>query len=73
MTKITLEDDTTGEKVVLTFTPTDTELQNGQKMHTIDLDCQTNIDDIKESATPMFKSAMFILLNAFGLSKQKEK
>lgn len=68
MTTITLHDDTTGEKVVLRFVPTE-----GSDVHHIDLDMITDMEEIKEKSTPMFKTCMFKLLHAFGLAKQKTK
>ncbi len=67
MTTITLEDDTTKEKIVLRFVPTE-----GSEVHHIDVEMITDMEEIKAKATPMFKTAMFNLFHAFGLAKQKE-
>ena len=66
MTTITLHDDTTDEKVVLRFVPTE-----GSDVHHIDVDMITDMEEIKAKATPMFKTAMFNLFHAFGLAQQK--
>lgn len=72
MLSITIHDDKTGEMVRLNFTDTGEQLEEGKNLHTIETEWVTDLEAIKKDASPMFKSALYILMNSFGLGQKKE-
>lgn len=71
MLNVTIHDDESGEMVRLVFNKTEEKLEDGKPLYTIDTDWVTDLEVIKKDASPMFKSALYIMMNAFGLAKGK--
>lgn len=73
MTSITIHDDQSGDMVKLTFQPTDIDDKTGEGVHVIEQNWVTDIEAIKKDSTPIFKSSLYVLLHAFGLTKKEAK
>lgn len=72
MVSITIHDEKTGEMVKLNFTPTGQKTEAGNDVCAIETEFVTDLDAIKESASPMFKSALQVLMVGFGVAYTKQ-
>ena len=71
MTIITIHDESTGDMVKLNFTPTGAKTENETDICAIETEFVTDLEAIKESASPMFKSALQQLMVGFGVAYNK--
>lgn len=72
MTSITIHEEKTGEMVKLNFTPTGQKTEEGNDICAIETEFVTDLEAIKESASPMFKSALQVLMVGFGVAYTKK-
>ncbi len=74
MLTITLHDDETGDQVKINFEKTgQVDKETGKESHFCEAEFVTAHEAIKESATPMFKTCLYMLFTGFGLAKKGEK
>ena len=73
MLTITLHDDVTGDMIKINFSPTDKSAPNGEGIHVAEVECVTDMEEIKKSASPLFKTGFFKLMHSFGLAKKEAK
>lgn len=69
---ITIHDEKTGDMVKLNFVPTGQKTDEQNEVHVIETEFVTDLEAIKESASPMFKSALQVLMVGFGVAYTKK-
>ena len=71
MLSITLHDSATGDQVKINFEKTgQVDKETGKESHFCEAEWVTAHEAIKESASPMFKTCLYMLFNGFGLAKK---
>jgi len=76
MTTVTIEDDTTGEKVVFTMVPAGEKDEEGNQNHVIESSSSPDLEEIIEKSTNIYKTTLNRLgmsLGVFRMRPQPEK